>query len=108
MQAHKPAASSHLLYDRKASRKPTRLSVNSDLLDKARELGVDLANTLEEALAVEVHKRQREVWLAENQEAIEAYNELVERTGVFSAGSEPRSPGSTGTVPRSSAPSISS
>jgi antitoxin CcdA len=86
MEAHKPSASSHVLYDREAFRKPTRLSVNSDLLEKARELGVDLTNTLEEALALEVHKRQREAWLVENREAIETYNDLVVRNGVFSTG----------------------
>ena len=86
MEAHKLTAHSHAPYDRDASRKPTRLSVNSDLLEKARELGVDVATTLEEALASEVHKRQREAWLAENREAIEAYNELVARDGVFSTG----------------------
>ena len=78
--------SSHALYDREATKKPTRLNVNSDLLEKARELGVDLANTLEEALALEVHRRQRETWLEENREAIEAYNEHVAQHGVFSAG----------------------
>lgn len=86
MEAHKPAANSHVLYDRKASRKPTRLSVNSDLLEKARELGVDLTNTLEEALALEVHRKQSEAWLEENREAIETYNEFVARNGVFSTG----------------------
>jgi len=45
--------------------------VNSDLLEKARELGVDLASTLEDALALEVRRRQREAWLEENREAIE-------------------------------------
>jgi len=86
MEAHKLAANSRRLYDREASRKPTRLSVNSDLLEKARELGVDLATTLEEALALEVHRRQREAWSVENREAIEAYNELLTREGVFSTG----------------------
>lgn len=80
MEAHK------LLYDREAAKEPTKLSVNSDLLEKARGLGVDLTTTLEEALASEVHKRQREVWLAENREAIEVYNEHVAQHGVFSAG----------------------
>jgi len=35
---------------------------------------------------MEVQKRQREAWLAENREAIETYNELVTRNGVFSTG----------------------
>ena len=86
MEGHKLAANSPVSYDREASRKPTRLRVNGDLLEKARELGVDLATTLEEAFALEVHRRQREAWLAENREAIKAYNELTERDGVFSTG----------------------
>jgi len=86
MESLKLSAHGHALYDREASRKPTSLSVNSDLLEKARELGVDVATTLEEALASEVHKRQREAWLEENRQAIEAYNELVARDGVFSTG----------------------
>ncbi len=85
MDGHK-TASSHVLYDREAAKKPTKLQVNSDLLEKASELGVDLAATLEDALALEVHRRQRETWLEENREAIEAYNEHVARHGVFSTG----------------------
>lgn len=38
------------------------------------------------ALALEVAKRQRATWLAENQGAIQAYNEHVAKHGVFSAG----------------------
>jgi len=60
--------------------------VNGDLLEKARELGVDLASLLEEALASEVQRRRRDAWLEENRQAIEAYNELVARDGVFSTG----------------------
>jgi antitoxin CcdA len=86
MDAHKLAAQSHAVYDREASRKPTSLSVDGDLLEQARELGVDVATTLEDALASEIRKRQREAWRAENREAIAAYNELVARDGVFSTG----------------------
>ncbi|HEY3572092.1 MAG TPA: type II toxin-antitoxin system CcdA family antitoxin [Thermoanaerobaculia bacterium] len=60
--------------------------MNSNLLEKARELGFDVASTQEESLASEIPKRQREAWLEENREAIEAYNELVARDGVFSTG----------------------
>lgn len=52
----------------------------------ARELEIDLSASLEEALAVEVCMRQRELWLEENREAIHAYNEHVAQHGVFSAG----------------------
>ena len=86
MEAQKTPASDHALYNRRARKKPTNLSVNSDLLKKAHDLGIDLSATLEEALAVEVGMRQRELWLEENREAIQAYNEHVAQHGVFSTG----------------------
>ncbi|BAU72302.1 MULTISPECIES: type II toxin-antitoxin system CcdA family antitoxin [Metapseudomonas] len=75
-----------VLYDPQAPKKPTNLSVNSDLLNKARALDINLSATLEQALAETLRARQREVWLAENREAIAAYNQHVESDGVFSDG----------------------
>ena len=69
-----------------AHKTTTSLHVDSDLLEKARELGINLSSTLEEALAAEVGNRKCELWLEENREAIAAYNEHVGRHGVFSAG----------------------
>jgi antitoxin CcdA len=85
MEAHE-SANGCIPYDRTATRRSTKLRVNSDLLEKARELGVDLATTLEEGLAREIQRKQRENWLEENREAIQAYNEHVAKAGVFSAG----------------------
>lgn len=86
MEAQKTPAGDHAHYDRLADKKPASLSVNGDLLKKAGELGIDLSATLEEALVMEVSMRQRELWLEENREAIQAYNEHVAQYGVFSAG----------------------
>ena len=47
---------------------------------------LDLTPTREDASVRKVQERQREAWLTENREAIEAYNELVARNGVFSKG----------------------
>jgi antitoxin CcdA len=53
----------------------------------SRQPGIDPSNTLEDALALEnARGRQREAWLEENREGIEAYNELVAQQGVFSTG----------------------
>ena len=71
-------------YDRAAPKRATNLSVNSDLLRRARELDVNLSATLEQALADEVRRRQRDAWLDENRTAINAYNEAVEKHGTFS------------------------
>jgi antitoxin CcdA len=70
-------------YDRAAPKRATNLSVNSDLLRRARELDVNLSATLERALADEVRRRQRDAWLDENRAAIDAYNDAVEKHGTF-------------------------
>lgn len=71
-------------FDTQAPKKPTNVSINSDLLAKAKELKINLSATLETALIELVNTRQRERWKHENQVAIEAYNQLVEEHGTFS------------------------
>lgn len=71
------------VYNRKAPKKPTNVSVNTDLLKRARELDVNLSSVLEQALVITVKQKLHEKWLAENREAITQYNEHVEKSGVF-------------------------
>ncbi|TBU97088.1 type II toxin-antitoxin system CcdA family antitoxin [Phytopseudomonas dryadis] len=71
-------------YNPHAPKRAANLRVNGDLLDKARDLDINLSATLERALAETLRKKQREQWLAENRKAIEAYNQHVESHGVFS------------------------
>ncbi|HSS79205.1 MAG TPA: type II toxin-antitoxin system CcdA family antitoxin [Thermoanaerobaculia bacterium] len=86
MEASRISAPKRSLYDRRAAKKPAQLRINGDLLKKAHELGINPSATLEDALADEISKRNREIWLEENREAIETYNELVAKHGVFSDG----------------------
>lgn len=72
------------LFDTQAPKKPTNLSINSDLLFKARELNINLSATFEHALTEQLKQKQRELWLQENAKAINAYNTFVEEAGVFS------------------------
>ena len=62
------------------------MSVNSDLLAKAKQLDINLSATLEHALAHAVREKQRAQWLAENKAAMDAYNDHIEKHGVFSDG----------------------
>lgn len=73
-------------YNTRAPKKATNLSINEELLSKARELDINLSATLELALVQALRQRHREQWLAENQGAMAAYNEHVEKHGVFSDG----------------------
>lgn len=72
------------LFDTQAPKKPVNLSVNSDLLAKARELNINLSAALEEALTKQLKQKQRELWRKQNAKAIKAYNRFVEKQGVFS------------------------
>ncbi len=72
--------------DENAVKKASNLSINSDLLKKAKALNINLSATLEAALKVKVKELQAQKWLEENQASISAYNESVEKEGVFSDG----------------------
>lgn len=74
------------VFNLNAPKKPTNVSINSDLLDKAKGLNINLSATLEAALTEQLRAAQRTQWKAENAKAIEAYNRFVEDNGVFSDG----------------------
>ncbi|MEW5853834.1 MAG: type II toxin-antitoxin system CcdA family antitoxin [Myxococcota bacterium] len=74
------------LYDPTATKRPTNLSINSDLLRQAKGLGINLSQEFERHLASLVAERRRQAWLEENKESLDAYNRHVEKHGVFSEG----------------------
>lgn len=71
------------LYDKSAPKKATNLTINSDLLEKAKAYKINLSKSFEAYLAGLVRQKQAERWLEENNEAIEAFNERVEKQGLF-------------------------
>lgn len=73
-------------FDPNAQKKPTNLSINSDLLQQAKEQHINLSQTLELRLVEILRDQKRREWQEENQEAIEAYNKRIEARGVFSDG----------------------
>lgn len=82
MKARQTAAT----YDASAPKKAANLSVNSDLLEQAKALNINLSRTLEQGLEEQIRAEKRKRWLEENREGIEAYNRHVEEHGVFSEG----------------------
>lgn len=67
-------------------KKSTNLSINSDLLRRARAHKINLSRTLEERLTEILKLEEREAWRMENADAINDYNARIERNGVFSDG----------------------
>lgn len=68
------------------TKRRTNVSIDTQLFDAAREHGLRLSSLLEEAIRRELADQEKERWLAENREAIEAYNAQVTAQGVFSDG----------------------
>lgn len=71
------------LYDTNAPKKPTNLSLNSDLLKKTKFLNINLSATLEQALRSKLAEKEAENWARNNKMAIKAYNDFVEKNGLF-------------------------
>lgn len=71
------------LYDKNAPKKATNLSVNSDLLKKAKDLDINLSAALEQALTDQLKAKQAQQWLEQNKNAIAAYNKSVDENGAF-------------------------
>lgn len=74
------------LYDSSAPKKSANLSVNSELLAHAKQLGINLSAVLEQSLAQKVKELKTQAWLEENGDAIAKYNQEVQEHGVFSDG----------------------
>jgi len=81
--AHKNGDCMQTLYDLKAPKKPTNLSLNSDLLKKTKALNINLSATLEQALRTKLAENESEKWAEENKRAIKAYNNFVVEHGLF-------------------------
>ncbi len=75
-----------ILYITDAPKKATNLSINTDLLRKAKEKRINLSHALENHLIELLAEAQRQEWKKENQVAIETYNRRIQTTGVFSEG----------------------
>lgn len=73
----------HRIFDDSAPKKPTNLSINSDLLAEARKLKINLSATLEKALEKELRDARAAKWRAENKAGIEACNDLATKHGLF-------------------------
>jgi antitoxin CcdA len=63
-------------------KRPTNLSLNAKVLELARELGMNISQTVDTLLADEVRKRYFERWNVDNAEAIAHYNARIEREGL--------------------------
>lgn len=73
-------------YDSGAAKKATSLTINSDLLARAKALDINISALLEQALAARIQKLEKEAWVKENAGPIGVYNRNIEEFGMFSDG----------------------
>lgn len=64
------------------AKRPTNLSLNARTLDMARELGMNISQTVDALLAEEVQRRYWARWNEDNKDAIAAYNARIARDGL--------------------------
>ena len=67
----------------RARKTPTNLSLRSDLVQRAKALGLNLSEVVESALEKVIREAEQARWLAENEEAIDHYNAVIEKYGLF-------------------------
>ena len=71
-----------MLHFENAPKKATNLSLNSKVLEAAREMGINISQTVDALLADEVKRRYWEKWREDNREAFAAYNARIAKDGL--------------------------
>ena len=65
-----------------APKQATNLSLNAKVLEAAKDLGMNISQTVDGLLAEEVKRRYWERWRDDNKEAFEAHNQLIREHGL--------------------------
>ncbi len=71
-------------YDINAHRQSVNLTANSDLVKRVRREKGNLSALLEESMKSFLAQKELERWKAENRQAFESYNQMIERHGLLS------------------------
>ena len=65
-----------------APRRPTNISLPSDMVDEAKRLGINVSQACETGLQEQVRKALGEEWKRENRQAIESWNKWIAENGM--------------------------
>jgi antitoxin CcdA len=65
------------------NKKKMSLSISESLAEAARQLDINLSRAAETGILQEIKRRRDGAWLERNRSAIAAYNERVDREGLF-------------------------
>ena len=65
-----------------ATKKRTNLSLDTNLLQEAKSLGINLSQSAETGIAEAIKQRKQALWLRNNAEAITSSNEFINQNGL--------------------------
>lgn len=63
-------------------RKSTNVTLPPDVLDRAKELGINLSRASERGVREEIQEAEARRWAEENVELVAAYSAMIERDGL--------------------------
>jgi antitoxin CcdA len=66
-------------------KRAVNLFVDADLLEQARQLRINISDTLERRLRSIVRAEQEKRWLEENRDAIASINSFIDRHGLLAS-----------------------
>lgn len=72
-----------MLNQRTPKKRAVNLFVDTELLDEARRLRINLSEMLERRLRTIVKAEQEKRWLDENRQAIASINDFIDRHGLL-------------------------
>lgn len=72
------------IYNKNAKKKATNISINSDLLEKAKQYKINISANVEKTLEALIYEHEKSNWEEQNRVAIDDYNQRVKKEGLFS------------------------
>ena len=68
---------------RNSAKRPANLTLNAKVLDAARELGINISQTVDDLLQKEVRRLAVKKWAEDNAGTVAAYNRRVHENGLW-------------------------
>jgi antitoxin CcdA len=65
-----------------AAKRATNVSLPGDMVDEAKQLGINVSQACESGLSARVKSEREAKWLEENRASLLAWNEWVEENGM--------------------------
>lgn len=69
-------------------KRAVNLSIQEDLLERARSQGINLSLALENTLRLMIREHARDEWVKDNTDAMLQYNEWIDNVGLFNEGDQ--------------------